>query len=326
MGSRLSRPTSPPRSTMRARLSPAPSRGPVVFWSRAAARPQTASITSGGGGEGQRKKACSSAGIRSQASQTFHALGIPHGTVQAGRMSDPLGPRPDFSIQTIAAAWINCPRPHSSSRRSASPGAASWEAGIRCPAARVLSDRNALAADGPGWFNHGSWFKVHRSADLIGNGSSALSPFAPATPGPVRRWHARRDFKHRRSPRRWTSRRSSVTRSTLFPPSSRQARRGVRGGRDNNSRQIAAQFMAAGIPAEHVDGSMATEARDAAVERFRRGETLILSNDSPFWRRLRPAHIEGGPSCCVLPSPFPFTCNRQGARCVLARARSKRSS
>src|SRR5690606_8094320 len=49
-----------------------------------------------------------------------------------------------------------------------------------------------------------------------------------------------------------------------------------------NSKHIVAQFLAAGIPAEHVDGSMTNEARDAAVTRFRRGETLVLSNSDLF--------------------------------------------
>jgi superfamily II DNA or RNA helicase len=49
-----------------------------------------------------------------------------------------------------------------------------------------------------------------------------------------------------------------------------------------NSQSIVAQFNAAGIRAEHVDGSMSVVERDAIVERFRRGETLILSNADLF--------------------------------------------
>jgi superfamily II DNA or RNA helicase len=50
----------------------------------------------------------------------------------------------------------------------------------------------------------------------------------------------------------------------------------------SNSQNIVAQFNAAGIPAEHVDGSMQSAERDAIVDRFRRGETLILSNADLF--------------------------------------------
>lgn len=44
-----------------------------------------------------------------------------------------------------------------------------------------------------------------------------------------------------------------------------------------HSQHIVAQFRAAGIPAEHVDGTMTTE-RDAALDRLRRREILIVSN------------------------------------------------
>jgi len=49
-----------------------------------------------------------------------------------------------------------------------------------------------------------------------------------------------------------------------------------------NSKHIVAQFLAAGIRAEHVDGSMTAHERDGAVDRFKRGETLILSNADLF--------------------------------------------
>ena len=49
-----------------------------------------------------------------------------------------------------------------------------------------------------------------------------------------------------------------------------------------HSQNIAASFNAAGIRAEHVDGGMDHASRDAAVNRFVRGETLILCNAELF--------------------------------------------
>lgn len=48
------------------------------------------------------------------------------------------------------------------------------------------------------------------------------------------------------------------------------------------SKMLAAQFLRAGISAEHVDGETDVNARDAAVDRFKRGDTLILTNVDLF--------------------------------------------
>ena len=48
------------------------------------------------------------------------------------------------------------------------------------------------------------------------------------------------------------------------------------------SHRIVAAFRAAGIPAEHVDGETDARDRDAAIKRFERGETRILSNVDLF--------------------------------------------
>lgn len=55
---------------------------------------------------------------------------------------------------------------------------------------------------------------------------------------------------------------------------------------------IAARFREAGIPAEHVDGSTAHQDRDAAMERFKRGETLVLTNVDLFGEGLDVPAIE----------------------------------
>ncbi|MBA2400596.1 MAG: DEAD/DEAH box helicase [Bradyrhizobium sp.] len=48
------------------------------------------------------------------------------------------------------------------------------------------------------------------------------------------------------------------------------------------SERIVEAFKLAGIPAEHVDGKTPATQRDAAIARFERGETLILSNVDLF--------------------------------------------
>lgn len=59
-----------------------------------------------------------------------------------------------------------------------------------------------------------------------------------------------------------------------------------------SSIEIAAKFNAAGIPAEHVDGSTAMQDRDAAMARFKRGETLVLTNVDLFGEGLDIPAIE----------------------------------
>lgn len=45
-----------------------------------------------------------------------------------------------------------------------------------------------------------------------------------------------------------------------------------------HAKSVAEQFSANGIPAEFVEGSMSKESRKEVIERFKRGETLVLTN------------------------------------------------
>lgn len=56
----------------------------------------------------------------------------------------------------------------------------------------------------------------------------------------------------------------------------------VRGVSIKHSQHIAEQFNKAGIPARHVDGTTPEAERDEAMESFKRGDTLILSNVDLF--------------------------------------------
>jgi DNA repair protein RadD len=56
----------------------------------------------------------------------------------------------------------------------------------------------------------------------------------------------------------------------------------VRGVSIEHSKHIAKQFNDAGIPSSHVDGTTKHEIRDAIIDSFRRGDTLVLSNVDLF--------------------------------------------
>lgn len=225
--------------------------------------------------------------LAAQASQTFHALGIPHGLVQAGHVTNPNAVVQVASIQTIARRMDSLPPPALIVfDETHHIGASSWDALFhRFPAAKVLGlTATPWRLDGQGL---GRWYSEMvlgpTTAELIAEGS--LSPyrlFAPAMPDLSGVATVGGDYQRGALAK-------AMDRPQIVGDAIGHYRRLCEGKRAvvfaagvENSQSIAAQFMAAGIPAEHVDGSMPTEARDAAVDRFRRGETLILSNADLF--------------------------------------------
>lgn len=225
--------------------------------------------------------------LASQASQTFHSLGIPHGTIQAGFVSNPNATVQVASIQTIARRLDNLPPPSLIIFDEAHHiGAASWEAIFhRFPEAKILGlTATPWRLDGQGlgrWFTH--MVSGPTTSDLIENGS--LSPyrlFAPAIPDLSGVGMAQGDYQRGALAK-------AMDKPAIVGDAIGHYSRLCHGKRAvafaagvENSKNIAAQFLAAGIPAEHVDGEMSAEARDAAVERFRVGETLVLCNADLF--------------------------------------------
>lgn len=225
--------------------------------------------------------------LASQASQTFHQLGIPHGTIQAGHVSNPHALVQVASIQTIARRLDQLPEPDLIVfDETHHIGAATWDAIFhRFPRARILGlTATPWRLDGQGlgrWYNH--MVLGPSTADLISNGS--LSPyrlFAPAAPDLSGVATAAGDFQR-------GALAQAMDKPQIVGDAIQHYTRLCAGKRAvafaagvENSRHIAAQFNAAGIAAEHVDGEMPTDARDAAVDRFRRGETLVLSNADLF--------------------------------------------
>lgn len=225
--------------------------------------------------------------LAGQASETFHSLGIPHGTVQAGYVSNPDATVQVASIQTISRRLETLPEPGLIIFDEAHHiGAASWEAIFnRFPDARILGlTATPWRLDGAGlgrWFEH--MVSGPSTADLIANGS--LSPyrlFAPATPDLSGVGTAQGDYQ--RSALAKAMDKPSIVGDAIghYLKLCRGKRAVAFAAGVENSKNIADQFNAAGVPAEHVDGAMTAEARDAAVDRFRRGETLILCNADLF--------------------------------------------
>lgn len=223
----------------------------------------------------------------SQASQTFHDLGILHGTVQAGYVSNPHALVQVGSIQTVVRRLDQLPQPDLIIFDEAHHmGAASWEHIFdRFPAAKVLGlTATPWRLDGQGlgrWFGH--MVSGPSVADLIEQGS--LSPyrlFAPAQPDLSDVGISAGDYQRGALAK-------AMDKPAIVGDAIGHYRDLCMGKRAvafaagvENSRNVSAQFMAAGIPAEHVDGEMSADARDAAVERFRRGETLVLCNADLF--------------------------------------------
>jgi superfamily II DNA or RNA helicase len=225
--------------------------------------------------------------LAAQASRTFHELGIPHGTVQSGFVSNPLASVQVTSIQTIVRRLEKLPAPDLIVFDEAHHlGAASWEAIFdRFPKARVLGlTATPWRLDGQGlgrWFGH--MVRGPSTADLIEQGS--LSPyrlFAPATPDLSAVTTTAGDYQQSALAKAMDKPQivgDAIGHYQRLCPGKRAV---VFAAGVENSAKVAAQFNAVGIAAEHVDGSMTSEARDSAVARFRRGETLILCNSDLF--------------------------------------------
>ena len=225
--------------------------------------------------------------LASQASQTFHNLDIPHGTVQQGHVSDPHALVQVASIQTIVRRLDQLPAPDLIVfDETHHIGAAQWDTIFnRFPRARVLGlTATPWRLDGQGlgrWY--GNMVEGPTPRMLIDEGSlSDFRLFAPALPDLSSVKTTAGDYQRGSLAKAMDKPQivgDAITHYRQLCPGKRAV--AFAAGVDN-SRNIAAQFNDAGIPAEHVDGSMRAEDRDAAVERFRRGETLILSNADLF--------------------------------------------
>jgi DNA repair protein RadD len=225
--------------------------------------------------------------LSTQASKTFYNLGIPHGLIQSGHISDPGALVQVASIQTIIRRMNQLPDPSLIVfDETHHIGASQWDALFQAyPRARKLGlTATPWRLDGKGlghWYSH--MVLGPTVADLIGHGS--LSPyrlFAPSAPDLSGVGVTGGDFSK-------NALAQAMNKPKIVGDAIGHYKRLCDGKRAvvfaagiENSKQVAAQFRDAGISAEHVDGEMRPEDRDSAVARFERGETLILCNDSLF--------------------------------------------
>ena len=223
----------------------------------------------------------------SQASDTFNRLEIPHSTIQSGYVADPHALVQVASIQTIVRRLDKLPHPDLIVfDETHHIGAGQWdEVYQRFPDAYKLGlTATPWRLDGTGL---GHWYQSMvigpSMSELITDG--ALTPYkmyAPSLPDLSGVKSIGGDFvkgalaKAMNKPKLVGD---AIDHYKALCPGKRAI---VFAAGIDNSKDIASQFRQAGIPAEHVDGSMSGEERDAAVARFASGETLILSNDSLF--------------------------------------------
>lgn len=239
-----------------------------------------------------------------QSARTFHGVGIPHGIVAAGFAGDARQPVQICGVQTLAQRHQRMRRPRLIVWDECHHvAAASW---ARIHAAYPDAIHIGLSAtperlDGTGlaaWFRHivcgpsVGW--------LIKQGFLArYRMFAPSRPdlGGV---HTRMgDFV--RSEAASVMDKPSITGDAVahYRKLAAGKRAVVFATSVSHSRSVVEQFRIAGFPAEHVDGETESVQRDAALGRFERGETLILSNVELFGEGVDIPGIE----CAILLRP-----------------------
>lgn len=225
--------------------------------------------------------------LLTQASKTFYSMGIEHGFVAGGRSTD-LGARVQVgSVQTVARRLDRLPPPDLIVFDEAHhTGAAQWQRIYDAfpDAKKIGLTATPWRLDGIGL---GRWFETMIEgpsvADLIEAGSlSNYRLFAPSSVDTSAIATVAGDFQRDQLA-------AIMDKPTITGDAVQHYLNLARGKRAvafavsiEHSRHVAAQFNAAGIRAEHVDGSTPTDERDAAVQRFIRGETLILSNAELF--------------------------------------------
>lgn len=222
-----------------------------------------------------------------QSSRTFRAVGIPHGVVASGFVGDALQPVQICSVQTLAQRHQRMRRPKLIVWDECHHvAAASWAKIHEAypDAIHIGLSATPERLDGTGL---GKWFRnlvIGPSVSwLIESGFLArYRLFAPSRPD-MHSVHTRMgDFV--RSESAAVMDRPSITGDAVL-----HYKRLAAGKRAvvfctsvQHSQHVVAMFRAAGVPAEHVDGETDPRERDAALGRFERGETLVLSNVELF--------------------------------------------
>ncbi len=220
-----------------------------------------------------------------QASKTFWNMDIEHSLIMGGAITDPRCPVQIGSIQTVARRlnqighfdliiFDECHHMASAQYQALFD---------RYPRARKVGlTATPWRLDGRGL---GQWFQTMVNgptpAELIERGALCdYRLFSPSTPDVSGIAKQGGDYKS-------SDLAKVMNKSTITGDAVGHYRRLAPGKQAvafccsiEHSQDVAAQFRAAGIIAEHVDGQMDHSGRDAIVDRFSRGETKILSNAS----------------------------------------------
>lgn len=222
-----------------------------------------------------------------QASKTFASFGIRHSIVAGGRISDVNARVQIGSIQTIARRMDRLPAPDMIVfDETHHIGAAQWSQIFDAyPQAFVIGlTATPWRLDGKGLGNwYGAMVQGPTPSELIAAGSlSQYRLFAPSAPDMSGVEISMGDFKKDALAR-------VMDKPSITGDAVQHYKRLCIGKRAvafavsiEHSKHIAAEFQSAGIPAEHVDGQMDHAMRDAAVQRFIEGKTLVLSNAELF--------------------------------------------
>lgn len=222
-----------------------------------------------------------------QTSKTFASMGIPHGLISAGQSSDPYKLVQIGSVQTVARRLDKLAPPDLIIFDECHHlGAGQWQAIFDAyPNAKIIGlTATPWRLDGVGlgrWFGH--MVNGPTVAELILEGAlSNYRLFAPTTPDLAGVGTQAGDFK--RDQLAEAMDKPSIVGDAVihYQKLCPDKRAVVFAVNIEHSRHIVLQFQLAGIAAEHVDGTMDTASRDAAIQRFIAGETLVLSNCELF--------------------------------------------
>jgi superfamily II DNA or RNA helicase len=225
--------------------------------------------------------------LLAQASRAFCANGVRHGIIATGIAGDP---KPLIQIATVTAL-------------------ARQRDNLRPPRFVCWDETHHLPA--PGWSSlqdvFADAFQIGLTATPIRlDGQGLRNHFDAMVCGPSVRWLQKRGFLarcHHFAPsvidltgvrtRMGDFVRSDLTaavkRSSIDADAVKAYLRFAQGKRSvvfatsiDHSETVVAAFRAAGIAAEHVDGATSAVERDAAIARFTRGDTQVLSNVDLF--------------------------------------------
>ncbi len=222
-----------------------------------------------------------------QASRTFWSMEIPHSLVMGGAISDVDAMVQVGSVQTLARRLGKLPPPDLIIFDECHHmGAAQYQAIFEaCPRAQIVGlTATPWRLDGRGL---GAWFESMVQgpsvADLMERGALCdYRLYAPSSTDVTGVATQGGDFKR-------DDLAKLMDKPSIVGDAVQHYQRLAAGKRAivfavsiEHSRNVAAQFLSAGISAAHVDGSMDSGARDAIVADFTAGRIQVLSNADLF--------------------------------------------